>query len=304
MQHLPEYICDKLSPIYKKNEAKSLSQWIIESIFGIKPHEISLCKDKEISPNERQRIEDILLRLLNHEPIQYILGETEFFGMSFSVNPDVLIPRPETEELVEWIIREHGEKTTYPLQILDIGTGSGCIAVSLAKHLPDANVYAIDISEQALETAKHNASINNVCVLFIRQDIFKPISSDIFPKKWDIIVSNPPYISVSEQKNMEKNVLEYEPHTALFVSDKTPLIFYEQIAEFGKKHLNENGAIYVETSALYGQKTAEMFCSQGYQHVDLRKDISGRDRMIKAENVSPTPENKPDFHLISLNKTT
>ena len=292
MQHLSEYICDRLRPIYERNESKSLSLWIIESVFGMKPHEISLCKDKEISPNERQQIEDILRRLLNHEPIQYILGETEFFGMSFSVNPNVLIPRPETEELVEWIIQEHQKKFPYPLQILDIGTGSGCIAISLAKHLPDAHVYAIDISEKALETAKKNASANNVSVEFVCQDIFKPfttVPSGIFSEKWDIIVSNPPYISISEQKNMEKNVLDYEPHSALFVPDNSPLIFYEQIAKFGKNYLKETGTIYAETSALYGKDTADMF-RKSYHHVVLKKDLSGRDRMIKAGNLENNSE--------------
>ncbi len=282
MQHLSEYIYNKLSPIYEENEIKSLSQWIIESVFKMKPHEISLCKDKKISPNDRQRIEDILLRLENNEPIQYILGETEFYGMTFTVNQDVLIPRPETEELVEWVIREHQKDNRNPLQILDIGTGSGCIAISIAKHLSNASVYAIDISEKAIETAKHNASINQVNVQFICQDIFKSISSDILPEKWDIIVSNPPYVSIFEQENMAKHVLDYEPHTALFVPNESPLLFYERIAEFGKDLLKETGQIYVETSALYGEETAKMFRDNGYQNIELRKDISGRDRMVRA----------------------
>ncbi len=284
MQYLSEYIHNKLSPIYEENEIKSLSQWIIEFVFGIKSYEISLCKDKEISLNERQRIEDIILRLQNNEPIQYILGETEFFGIPFTVNPDVLIPRPETEELVEWVIQDQRKNIRqHPPQILDIGTGSGCIGISLAKYIPFANVYAIDISEKALETAKHNATINNVNVQFICQNIFNTISSDIFPEKWDIIVSNPPYVSVFEQKNMAKNVLNYEPHTALFVPDENPLLFYERIAEFGKEYLKEKGLVYVETSALYGNETAEMFRSKGYKKVELKKDISGRDRIVRAE---------------------
>ncbi len=285
MQQIAEYIYNQLRFIYDENESKSLSQWILESVLKMKPYEVSLCKDKEISPNDRQRIEDIIRRLQNNEPIQYILGETEFFGMRFTVNPDVLIPRPETEELVEWIIQNHKKDNQSPLQVLDIGTGSGCIAISLAKHLPHACVYAIDISEKALETAKLNASINNVNVRFICQDIFKEISSGIFPEKWDIIVSNPPYVSCFEQENMSKNVLDHEPDVALFVPDNDPLLFYRQIAEFGKKHLKKHGKIYVETSALYGQETADLLQTKGYQQVELKKDISGQDRMVGAEYI-------------------
>ncbi|MDR1371376.1 MAG: peptide chain release factor N(5)-glutamine methyltransferase [Dysgonamonadaceae bacterium] len=283
MQHLSEYIYNKLNPIYEKNEIRSLSQRIIESVFKMKFHEISLCKDKKISSNERRQIEDILLKLQNHAPIQYILGETEFYGMPFIVNPTVLIPRPETEELVGWIIQNHRQNGSSPLQILDIGTGSGCIAISLAKHMPESWVYAIDLSEKALETAKQNALMNGVDVQFMRQDILKPFSPDILSLKWDIIVSNPPYVSFFEQKNMSRNVLDYEPHDALFVPDDAPLLFYEQIAESGIIHLKKDGAIYVETSALYGKETAEMFRRKGYRHVEMRKDLSGRDRMVLAK---------------------
>ncbi|GHS91170.1 release factor glutamine methyltransferase [Bacteroidia bacterium] len=258
----------------------------MEFVCRIKPHEIPLCKDKEISPYERQRIEDIVLRLQNYEPIQYILGETEFYGMTFTVNRNVLIPRPETEELVELIINTYTAHrvpcTTHcePYTILDIGTGSGCIAVSLAKYLPQARVYAIDNSEKALETAKYNASINKVDVQFIRQDIFEVFPSGIFPEKWDIIVSNPPYITTSEQKSMARNVLDHEPHNALFVPDQDPLLFYKYIAGFGKKYLKENGEIYVETSALHGSDTEKMFLSERYSSVELIKDISGKDRIV------------------------
>ncbi|MDR3060973.1 MAG: peptide chain release factor N(5)-glutamine methyltransferase [Dysgonamonadaceae bacterium] len=289
MQYLSAYIHNKLHSIYEENEIKSLFRRIMEFVCRVKPHEISLCKDKEISPNERQRIEDIVMRLQNHEPIQYILGETEFYGMTFIVNQNVLIPRPETEELVELIINMHtihrkpDVVPREPCTILDIGTGSGCIAVSLAKYLPHARVYAIDHSEKALETAKRNALINKVEVQFIGQDLFEAFPPGIFPEKWDIIVSNPPYITTSEQKNMARHVLDYEPHNALFVPDREPLLFYKQIAGFGKKYSKETGEIYVETSALHGRDTEKMFRSEGYNYVELIKDISGKDRIVRAK---------------------
>ncbi len=280
MQSVLSYIQAQLSSVYGKSELKSVMQRVLESVFGLKPYEILLCKDKKISPDERKRIEDIVSRLKKNEPVQYVLGETEFYGMVFKVNNKVLIPRPETEELVDWIIQDR--YLGLARNVLDIGTGSGCIAVSLSKHLLQDRVYAIDISGEALQVARQNALLNDADVRFILQDVFMPFNPDIFPGKWDVIVSNPPYITYSEQRVMSPNVLDYEPSVALFVPDENPLLFYEKIAGLGLELLSETGALYVETSALWGQQTAGMFREKGYEEVVLKKDLSGNDRMIKA----------------------
>ncbi len=285
MQNTIAYIHEKLHLIYDEREIRSFIHRILDSVCHWRTHDILLCKDKEISPNERQRIEDIVCRLQKQEPIQYILGETEFYGLSFNVNPEVLIPRPETEELVDLIIKEinatRGNRDG-SVRVLDIGTGSGCIAVSLAKNIPDATVYAIDISPGALAIARQNAEKNQVDVSFVEHNIFNDFPEGILPDTWDVIVSNPPYVALSEKQNMESNVLDYEPHTALFVPDNQPLLFYERIAEFGLDKLNGKGTIYVETNARYGNETSEIFLRKNYKEVSLYKDMAGKDRIVKA----------------------
>ncbi len=277
MQTIIDYIKKELKPFYPDSEIKSFIRLILEYVCKIKPYEISICKDKKISSNERAEIERIVDCLKDYKPVQYILGETEFFGLPFKVNKSVLIPRPETEELVELILENHPEGN---LQILDVGTGSGCIAISLAKNMPDSKVYAIDISEEALFVAKENAIRHQATVQFYQQDILTELSPGIDTKKFDIIVSNPPYITPEEKAIMHDNVMKYEPHTALFVPQDNPLLFYEKIAGIGHILLNTNGRLYFEINALYGRETCEMMKKSGYKEVKLFQDISGNDRMV------------------------
>jgi release factor glutamine methyltransferase len=224
--------------------------------------------------------------LKNQRPIQYILGETTFYGLSFLVNENTLIPRPETEELVELII----ESTNYELRntklkVLDIGTGSGCIAISLAKHLPTSEVYAIDVSEEALVTAKKNAELNKVAIDFISTNILDVVTLSAvagLDKQFDIIVSNPPYVRNLEKSEIKPNVLEYEPHLALFVDDIDPLLFYRKIAELAIKNLNPNGKLYFEINQYLGKETIKLLEDFGFRNVELKKDIYGNDRMLRA----------------------
>lgn len=239
--------------------------------------DLALDHRKELSASEEKKFEDALLRLLKHEPIQYIIGETEFFGLKFKVNKNVLIPRPETEELVQWILKDLESLKTQELSILDIGTGSGCIAISLAKKLPNARVSAIDISEGALEIARSNAKMNDVEIDFILQDILK---SAELPGKYDLIVSNPPYVRELEKKEMHRNVLENEPEMALYVKDLEPLIFYQKITKLAETDLKLGGSLYFEINQYLGKETAEVLTESGFKPFS-GKDIFGNDRMLK-----------------------
>ena len=281
MQKALNDIKQELSGLYPESEIQSLFYIILEFVCKKDKHSLLRGKDNEISSNERVKIHEIIKELKIFRPIQHILGETEFFGLSFLVNKEVLIPRPETEELVDLILNSVDSKKS--LSILDIGTGSGCIAISLAKHLPNAQIYALDISEKALEMARQNAIKNEVTIRFIEEDILTvKKDSPIHKIGWDIIVSNPPYIIPSEKKQMSANVLSYEPEQALFVPENESLLFYEKIADFGLKQLKESGFLFFETSSLFGKSTAEMIKTKGYSSVELYKDISQNDRMIKA----------------------
>ena len=282
MQTVIDYIKNELKPFYPGSEIKSFIRLILQQVCKIKSCEISTCKDIKISVNERAEIERIIIYLKEYKPIQYILGETEFFGLVFSVNQSVLIPRPETEELVELILKNHPEEN---LRILDIGTGSGCIAISLAKKMPFATVCAIDISEGALFTAKENAIRNQVEIQFYRQDILAKLPDYISDRKFDIIVSNPPYVTPKEKSAIHDNVLKYEPHAALFVPQDNPLLFYERIANTGHSLLNKSGFLYFEINPLYGQEICQMLQTKGYLDVKLHPDISGKDRIISAKRV-------------------
>jgi release factor glutamine methyltransferase len=227
--------------------------------------------------------------LKKEKPLQYIVGETEFYGLPFLVNENTLIPRPETEELVELIIKSYNlQPTTYNPKILDIGTGSGCIAISLAKNITNSQVFAIDVSEKALTTAKKNAEINEVTINFIQADILKvddlenlSNSNSKLPSQYDVIVSNPPYVRNLEKSEIKPNVLEYEPHLALFVDDSDALLFYRKIAELAKKNLKENGKLYFEINQYLGKETVELLENLGFNDVVLKKDIYGNDRIIQ-----------------------
>jgi release factor glutamine methyltransferase len=222
-----------------------------------------------------------LVQLKLEIPIQYLLGKTSFYGLDFEVNSAVLIPRPETEELVDWIIQSQKLKVkSQKIKILDIGTGSGCIAVSLAKNIPNAQVFAIDVSEKALATAKKNANLNDVNVTFLHQSI---LETEDLEQEFDIIVSNPPYVRNLEKKEIKKNVLDNEPHLALFVEDNDALIFYKKIAELAQKNLSNSGQLYFEINQYLGKEMVGLLETMSFKNIELRKDIYENDRMTRAE---------------------
>lgn len=277
MQAILKYIKENLEGLYHPTEISSLTRIIMENVTGLSVPMIISDKSKKITPNEKAKIVDIVNRLKQSEPIQYILGETEFYGLIFSVNKNVLIPRPETEELIELIVNENKDKGS--VNVLDIGTGSGCIAISLKKQLPQTIVTAWDISDEALIVAKNNAVNNNADIRFSKIDVLAEYPEH---EKYDIIVSNPPYVLESEKQNMENNVLEYEPHLALFVPDEKALLFYERIADIALKILNNNGHLYFEINACKGKEVAEMLEKKGFNDIVLTKDLSKKDRIVKA----------------------
>lgn len=276
---IPEYkntFVQQLIPFYEKEEIENFFYLILKHLKNISRVDLALNPNLEFSENEPKNMAFYLQELKNNKPIQYILGSTKFLGLEFEVNPNVLIPRPETEELIDWIISENKNRTN--LKILDIGTGSGCIAISLAKNLK-AEVTAFDISEKALETAQKNADRNQAFVHFIEFDILNDIWEG---QQFDIIVSNPPYVRESEKKQIKLNVLDNEPHLALFVSDQDALIFYRKIADFALKHLSENGQLFFEINQYLGKQTVSLLEEKGFKNIILKKDIYSNDRMIFA----------------------
>lgn len=265
---------------YESQEAKEIVFWLMEFYLGLR--KIDILSDKSFE----KAIDwaNIVERLNNNEPIQYILGETEFYGRRFLVNDSVLIPRPETEELVKYIVDK--QKNQFPvsnnqLSILDIGTGSGCIAISLAKELQNFKVTAYDISEKALEIAKKNAALNKANVVFEKVDILNN-QFLILNSQLSILISNPPYVTKQEIDRMQKNVLDFEPHLALFVEDSEPLIFYEAIANFAFNNLTDNGLVAVEINETLGEETADVFRRKGFSEVEIIKDIHQKDRFVSA----------------------
>ena len=274
------YFVEVLTSIYDINEAESFFYLILEKMHQLKRFELAINLDLKFSKLEIDKWNFILEKLKVEIPIQYILGTTFFYGLEFEVNNNVLIPRPETEELVEWIILDHSKnKKNENLKILDIGTGSGCIAVSLAKKIINSQVFAIDISEKALDLAKKNAKNNDVNITFIKKDILK---TKKLVTKFDIIVSNPPYVRNLEKREIRKNVLNNEPHLALFVDDNDALIFYKKIATLALQNLSENGNLYFEINQYYGNEMVQLLRNLGFKNIELRKDIYGNDRMLKA----------------------
>lgn len=258
-----------------------MARLIIEKVTGIKAFDALSNPNLLLSISQNLLIDAYVAELKLQKPIQYTLGETEFFGINLKVNPHVLIPRPETEELVDWILRS--KANDYP-NILDIGTGSGCIAIALAKHLPAARVYALDISHDAITLAKQNSMNANAHVSFIHDDILS-VPNRIEGSPFDIIVSNPPYVRESEKQLMQSNVLDNEPHLALFVKDTDPLIFYKAIAQTAKNHLKPNGTIFCEINEAFGEETADVFKDFGFNDIEVRNDINGKERMLRARSV-------------------
>jgi release factor glutamine methyltransferase len=270
----------ELTPIYDAGEAESFFYLILEEKHQLKRIDLALQTDLIFSEAEIAIWDSILEPLKKEIPIQYLLGKTSFYGLDFEVNNHVLIPRSETEELVEWIIQSTSKLEKKDLKILDIGTGSGCIAISIAKNLPSASVFAIDVSENALATAHKNAERNKVNITFINQNI---LETEDLKQQFDIIVSNPPYVRHLEKAEIKKNVLDNEPHLALFVEDNDALIFYRKIAALAQKNLSPNGKLYFEINQYLGKEMIALLEKMNFKNIELRKDIYGNDRMITAD---------------------
>ncbi|QIL42106.1 peptide chain release factor N(5)-glutamine methyltransferase [Pedobacter sp. HDW13] len=267
----------ELKALYDGEEASALFRLASAHVLGLSFTQLRMLRDTAVDLVNEQQLLSMLSDLQMGKPVQHVLGEAHFYGLVFKVNENVLIPRPETEELVEWIISDSSlQFAVRDIKILDIGTGSGCIPVTLKKHLPQAGVSTLDVSEEAITVAKLNATQIGVEVNFILADILT-FSSEL---KFDVIVSNPPYIRYLEKVEMHDNVLEYEPHLALFVSNDDPLIFYKAIAVFALTNLKPNGKLYFEINEYLGQETVDMLVSKGFENIELRKDMQGKDRMI------------------------
>lgn len=277
MHITPSYLREQLSKSYEPQEANALARIIFCDMLGQSNVDYYLCKDMDLSGNEEEKVKSILQRLEKYEPIQYIEGKKYFSGREFFVRQGVLIPRPETEELVELA----AQACKPNVKILDIGTGSGCIAISLSKKLPEAEVHAWDISEAALEVAKQNNEQLSASVHFEQHDIltYQATGEEAF----DLIISNPPYIAESEKAEMEANVLAWEPSIALFVPDNDPLLFYRRIGELALRMLTPNGKLFFEINRAYGDATKRLLCNQGYKNIHIQKDLSGNDRFVYAE---------------------
>jgi len=284
IQEFKRHFFSELSNLYPETEIQSFFTILVEFKLHLSRIQLALEHNFELDNDDLDFLQNALLKLKNQIPVQYIVGETAFYGLLFKVDKNVLIPRPETEELVEWILQNlpavRQVQKNESIKILDIGTGSGCIAISLAKNLPNATVSAIDISVEALNVAKNNAEFNQVTVEFVQADI---LTLEKLSTNFDIIVSNPPYVREMEKMQMQQNVLSNEPHIALFVNDENPLLFYDKIAELAKKHLTENGILYFEINQYLGTETVDLLKSKGFKNVELKKDIYGVDRMVKCE---------------------
>ncbi|MBO0341241.1 MAG: peptide chain release factor N(5)-glutamine methyltransferase [Bacteroidota bacterium] len=298
----------ELGTIYPKEEIDSFFYACIEHYLKLERFILAIRPGITLTKEEEQPLFEALSELKLEKPLQYILGTTHFMDLELQVDENVLIPRPETEELVQWILDDtksgmsevrsqksgvknlksgvkdqHGDDANLhisPLNILDIGTGSGCIAIALAKNLPDANVFALDVSEDALLVARKNAVSNGVDIGFLHQDILNAQLDTTLV--FDVIVSNPPYVRELEKNRIQKNVKDFEPDTALFVPDEDPLLFYRAIIEFSEKHLSKNGKLYFEINQYLGEETKALFNTRNFSEIELRKDIFGNDRMLKA----------------------
>lgn len=279
MKEMKAFIRRELCPMYPDEEIRYLERIIFLSVCKMDYNRQLLHEEDFLGKEERGRIQEIVRCLKKSEPLQYILGETEFYSLPFRVDSSVLIPRHETEELVDTIIKRNQGKY---LNIIDIGTGSGCIAITLKKHLPESIVTATDISAEALQTAADNAENNGVDIHFVEADILNLDDMlERFSKQFDIIVSNPPYVMEKEKRAMNANVLNFEPHTALFVSDANPLVYYDAIAEFASQRLREAGEIFLEMNPLCSDETKNLMERYGYQ-TEILKDLSGKNRMLRA----------------------
>ena len=281
---LQKYFQQQLRANYPDSEIENFFFWTLEEILGIQRIDFVLQKNNAVDYQNIDRIKKVIQRLRNEEPIQYIFGSTEFYGLLFNVSTDTLIPRPETEELVEWIIetvkQDEYLSSLTELRILDIGTGTGCIAITLTKLIPSANTTAVDISKNALTVAESNSALNEVNVHFVISNVLELSSLE---NEFDIIVSNPPYVRNSEKIEIKNNVLKYEPDTALFVEDDDPLLFYRKIGKLSLESLNPNGYLFFEINQYLGKEMVDLLSDLGYQHIELRKDVFGNDRMTRCQ---------------------
>ncbi|MBP6073876.1 MAG: peptide chain release factor N(5)-glutamine methyltransferase [Flavobacterium sp.] len=295
LKQYKDHFFDSLQNIQDEHEIESFFFILTEYLHHLKRVDVALNPTFELSEAEVEKWNIILSELQEEKPIQYITSEAWFYGLRFEVNENTLIPRPETEELVAWILNSPITHHPKPITILDIGTGSGCIPIALKANVPQANVSAIDISEKALEVAKRNAELKKVAINFIQADILEvedlsqisnsklPIPNSQFPTNFDIIVSNPPYVRNLEKQEIKKNVLDYEPHLALFVEDTDALLFYRKIAQLALKNLSPNGLLFFEINQYLGKETVELLQNLGFKNIELKKDIYGNDRMVKSE---------------------
>jgi release factor glutamine methyltransferase len=269
----------QLQPTYDDEEARSIVFILLQHVLNLKKTDV--LANRSLPPTfQADSLQAAMHRLIKHEPIQYVVGETDFYGRRFWVNPAVLIPRPETEELVHRIVERY-RLATQPIRMLDIGTGSGCIAVTLATELPQANVSAWDISEAALTVARKNADLHGVSVHFSKVDILQPHTWE-HEHNFDCIVSNPPYVMRGEMPKMRPNVTDYEPHLALFVEDESPLVFYESIATFCQRHLSADGQCYIEINEQYGQEVQRLFERKGFTDTEIHRDLFDKERFVRA----------------------
>lgn len=278
IQQLNNLFKNKLKNVYSNSEIQQLRFMVYETLLGVPKLDAITNPEKIITSDKYKQLEKVAERLAGNEPIQYILGETEFFDLRIKVSPSVLIPRPETEELLSWIL---SDCKAPKLRVLDIGTGSGCIAIALAKHMNNAKVFGIDISHAALEIASENASINKAEVNFIEHNILEVEAANL-PNMLDVLVSNPPYIRENEKTLMKANVLDYEPELALFVPNHKPLLFYEKIAQLGTYILKKGGFLYFEINEAMGLEMENLLHHLKYKNIEIRKDFDGKNRMVKA----------------------
>jgi release factor glutamine methyltransferase len=295
MADAERYISGRLQEVYEESEAKNIADLLIEHITSLSKNERLSRNEYEITPEQELAFKDDLQRLLKHEPIQYLMNKSWFYGLELFVDPSVLIPRPETEELVEWVINDikasgldvftrdmAGADKTNLLKILDVGTGSGCIALALKKAMPKAEIWGCDMSEEALNVARRNGSALDIRVDFQGLNFLDPEQQRQLPTV-NILVSNPPYIPIKDKQLMDRNVVEHEPHLALFVPNDDPLVFYRALAKFGMHRLYENGSIYMEIHEDLGSQVTDLFKEEGYFSVEVKKDMQGKNRMVKVK---------------------
>ena len=293
LREAEKYIREQVAMIYEPGESANITQLVLEDCTGFAKTEILLKKEQELLPEQEDKMREQVKRLLAYEPVQYVIQKTWFYGLELYVDKNVLIPRPETEELVDWIVsdvkaagmnvfrKEANEAdVTTELKILDVGTGSGCIPLALKKTMPKAEVWGCDISEEALNVARRNGSDLNIRVDFQGIDILDEVQQRFLPTV-DIIVSNPPYIPLNDKEGMNANVVNHEPHKALFVPNDDALLFYKAIVHLAKKHLHKNGRIYLEIHENLGDAVVDLFKNEGYVSVELKKDMQGKDRMVR-----------------------